>query len=71
MIKHKWKQVETQKDDDQTHKCTVCGCTRHKRWYGGPHPDFLYVRNGIVFSEGRPDCYDDNPPFQHAMGHFN
>lgn len=72
MIKHRWVKIETEKHDIETHQCEICECKRHKffippmKW-----PDFSYTRNGIIFSNGRPDCYDDSPPFQHAMGEFN
>ena len=64
--------IKTHKHDIETHECEVCGCFRGKFWIPGMlHPEFMYERNGIVFTDRRPDCYDDEPPFQHAMGEFN
>jgi hypothetical protein len=72
MIKHKWKEIDARKHCIETHECVVCGCLRDKFWEPGmPYPHFLYVRNGIIFTEGRPECYPDEPDFQHAMGEFN
>lgn len=72
MIKHKWEKITTESEDLETYQCTVCECKRHKIYYGGKFPDFMYTRNGITFRIGeRPDCYDDDPPFQHAMGEFS
>ena len=72
MVKHKWKKIETEKHDMETHQCEVCGCKRGKYFIPGMKwPDFLYTRNGIIFHDGRPDCYEDEPAFQHAMGEFN
>ena len=75
MIKHRWREIETQKGDLETHECTICGCTRHKSWNAGffkDFPGFTYVRNEIVYALDRPECYgDDADEFQAAMGHFN
>jgi len=72
MVRHKWEKIETKEYDLETHQCKICGCIRHKFIEPGmPYPGFSYVRNGIIFSEGRPDCYTDADDFGPAMGFFN
>ncbi len=58
--KHKWVKDKyykpfTEIGLKEKHTCSVCGCK--KRVYQGN--DFYYVsyiRNGIVYSDRRPDC---------------